>query len=215
MRNRETADGGAGSISACGGNGGAGGGAGGGVGVEAGFADAVTLVEDGLPGEDVPGPDGDDCMPSTLGRGELVLAMPGGGVLTGRTEDSKCFGFASDDGAGFPRRPKNDNKPPPVFFLLSVAGVGSSFSIILQPGGKRSSFKTSGLDFTEVSHAVDPFEAIYKAIGLDRTVSMCRVSRRASFMCFEVKVFENCTCWGRVKSCGISRSITSLLLEEI
>jgi hypothetical protein len=112
-----------------------------------------------------------------------MLATPGGGVLTDRTEASKDFGFASDEGTGFPRRPKNDNKPPLAFFLLSVVKAGSSFSITFQPGGRRSSFKTSGLDFTEVSQAVDPFDAIYRAIGLDRTVSMCRVSRRVSLIC--------------------------------
>lgn len=115
-----------------------------------------------------------------------------------------------------PRRPKNDSKLPPVFLLVSITGTGSSFSLsmIRQPGGKRSSFRTSGLDFTEVSHAVEPFEAMYRAIGLDRVNSMCRVSRRASLMCFEVKVFENCMGWGRVKSRGISRSTLSMLLEE-
>lgn len=79
LRNRETADG-ACSISACGGNGGAGCGGGGRVETKAGSEDAVTLDEDGLTGEDVGGNDGKS---STLARGELVLATPGGGVLTG------------------------------------------------------------------------------------------------------------------------------------
>lgn len=195
LRNRETADveGAASDIFPCGGKGAAGDEAGGGVGLKAGSEDSVTLVEDSLNGKDVTEPVADDCTLSALARGEDISVAPGGGVLTGRTEDSKSFGFASDEGARFPRRPKNDNRPPLVFFLLSVA-AGSSFSIIFQPGGKRSSFKTSGLDFTKVSHAIDPFEAMYKAIGLDRIVPMCRVSRRASLIYFEVKVFENCTC---------------------
>ena len=80
LRNRETTDGTC-SISACEGNGGAG--CGGGVWAEAGSEDAVTLDDDGLTGEDLPGPGGNDGNPSMLARGELVLATLGGRVLTG------------------------------------------------------------------------------------------------------------------------------------
>jgi hypothetical protein len=162
--------------------------------------DVVTLVGDNMAGvEGVTEPVGKGCALSALTRGEPVLVMPGGGVLVFRVDGSMSPGLASEEGAG-PRRPNRDNKRPPAFFLCSVAVAGSSFSIIRQPGGKTSSCKTSGLDFTEASHAVDPFEAMYKAIGLDRVISMCRVSRRASFICFDVKLFENGILWGRVKS---------------
>lgn len=155
LRNRETADAGAAASISWECNGGASEGLRCGAGVEAESEDGVTFVGDGPGGEDITEPVDNSCMLSTLAGGELVS---GGGVLTGGTGDPRSLGLASEEEARAPRRPKKYNNPPPCCFLLSVAGTGSSFSMIRQPGGKRSSFESSGLDFMAVSHAVDPFE---------------------------------------------------------
>ena len=94
-----------------------------------------------------------------------------------------------------PLRPKNDNNRPPVFFLESTVGNGSSFcfSTTLQPGGRSSSLLTSDVDFTEVSHAADPLDAIYKVKGLLRETAALRLKRSPSIICFAVNVLEKWT----------------------
>ena len=100
-----------------------------------------------------------------------------------------------------PLRPKNDNNPPPVFFLESTDGSGSSFcfSMTRHPGGRSSSLLTSDVDFTDVSHAADPLDAIYKVNGLLRETATLRLKRSASVICFAVNVLEKRTYGGRVK----------------
>lgn len=115
-------------------------------------------------------------------------------------------------------RPKNDSSPPFGFFLFpSFAGDNSSLSLSFsktrQPGGRTSSWTTSGLDLTEASHAVDPFVAIYSARGLIRVIGACRVSLKVSPTCFEVKVLENGGLDGKIKSLGISLSTTAVLVR--
>ena len=97
---------------------------------------------------------------------------------------------AGDDTA---LRPKNESKPPDFLPLPSFSGAGASacFSTIRQPGGESSWTTASGLDFRAVSQAVDPFDAIKRDIGLDRTRDACLVARIASIMCFDVAVWEN------------------------
>lgn len=171
MRKRETADvGGACSkVSCCGGGGRADG-----VELVAGAEgkdseDAVKFVVDSLTGGDkatgVVDRVGTELPLSTLARGaptptdEEATAIEA--LLGGRTGDAERLELATGGDAGPPLRPKKDSKPPLAFFLASVAGevTSFSFSITRQPGGNRSSFKISGLDFTEVSHAVDPLDA--------------------------------------------------------
>lgn len=169
MRKRETADvGGFGSKVSCGGGGGADG-----AELVAGAEgndseDVVKSVVDSLTGEDkatgVVERVGTELLLSTLARDaptptdEDATAIEA--LLGGRTGDTERLELAAGGDAG-PLRPKKDSKPPLAFFLASVAGevASFSFSITRQPGGSRSSFKTSGLDFTEVSHAVDPLDA--------------------------------------------------------
>lgn len=97
---------------------------------------------------------GDLGILSTLTRGvsELVLLICGAGDM----ERSLPLTGGVDT-----RRPKKDNKPPFGFFIGSIATSFSfSFSMTRQPGGKKSSDANSGLDLTDVSHAVDPFDDV-------------------------------------------------------
>lgn len=127
---------------------------------------------------------------STLDRADPAEMR--GGVDAVGEEDWETESIT--DGEAGPRRPKNDNSPVP-FFLGSTTNTGSSFSFSTtrHPGGKRSSLVTSGLDLTDVSHAVDPLDAMYRAKGLARVIETFRVRRSASAIDFPVKVFENWT----------------------
>jgi hypothetical protein len=112
-------------------------------------------------------------------------------------------------------RPQNDNKPPPIFFPLPAsadcASASLSFSTTFQPTGK-SSWTTSGRDFTDVSHAVDPFEAMSCDMGLSRVRWMCLLSRIDSAMDLAVNDLPNGIAGGGVISSGAIRFMSAMLI---
>ena len=145
--------------------------------------------------------------PSTLARGELpdltedMLATGDEDLLLASVEEF------------VPLLPKNESSPPLGFFFPSSATTGSSFVVsrIFHPAGTISSCIILGLDFKEFSQDVEPFDAMYSAIGLDRVTCECRVSLRASDICFETNVLENATFTGRTKSSGTNLSLIEFL----
>jgi hypothetical protein len=111
-------------------------------------------------------------------------------------------------------RPKNDNKPALVFFALVAlavcVAVSLSVSSTRQPTGK-SSWTTSGRDLMDVSHAVEPFEAMSCDIGLSRVSGTCLLSRIHSAMDLAVNDLPKGTIGGRVISSGATRFIRESL----
>ena len=111
-------------------------------------------------------------------------------------------------------RPQNDNKPPPVFLPLPAPAAcieaSLSFSTTRQPTGK-SSWTTSGRDLTDVSHAVEPLEAISCAMGLNRVRGTCLLSRKDSPIDLAVNVLPNGIIVGRIISSGTTRFIKEVL----
>ena len=99
-------------------------------------------------------------------------------------------------------RPKNEKRPD--LFFSSSTGDSDSLAVsrILQPGGVTSSGATVGLALIEASHEVEPFDAMYMAIGLDRVGERFLVNLRLSDNCFDVNVFWNGDLGGRTKSSG-------------
>lgn len=171
------------------------------------------MIVDGMSG-------GVEAVGSLAGRGVVVLA---GVAISGGLALSRLGGGDADiDGvrigdsglSGFVSkvlfRPQNDNNPPPVFFPFPVSAtpcVTASFppSTTRQPTGK-SSCTTSQRDLTDVSHAVEPFDAISCDIGLSRVTGRCLLTRIDSAMCLAVKVLPNGIVGGRVISSGTMRA---------
>lgn len=101
-------------------------------------------------------------------------------------------------------RPKNEKRPD-LFFSPSAGGSDSlAVSRILQPRGVSSSGATVGLALIDASHEVEPFDAMYIAIGLDRVDERFLVNLRPSDNCFDVNVFWKGGFGGRTKSSGAS-----------
>lgn len=164
----------------------------------------VVLIDadvDGI-GEVVVEVAGVDFGISTLSRGDPVdVLVRAEETLLGDDDRSDLTSIGTGVAATAGFRPRNDNKPPLDFLLLSITGdVSSSLSITRHPGGEKSSLTASGLAFTEASHAVDPFDATYSAMGLLRVMGRFRVSRKASIVFFETNVCVNETLGGRVRS---------------
>ena len=146
---------------------------------------------------------------SKLDLVDLVLPI----ILAGREDEGLRFGVADPVESSLVLRPKKDSNPPPAFFFVSGVGNVSclSLSTIRQPGGSKSSWPISCLDLTDISHAVEPFEAIYMAIGLDSVIGRCLVSRNASFMCLAVNVLANCTFGDKTRPSGTNISTAGTL----
>jgi hypothetical protein len=130
------------------------------------------------------------------------------GACTGDIDPSRLISTAVFAAA---LRPQNDSNPPPIFLPLpaSAACAGPS-STTLQPTG-RSSWTTSGRDLTDVSHAVDPFEAISCDIGLRRARGTCLLSRIDSAIDLAVNDLPNGIIGGRVIPSGATRFISAVL----
>jgi hypothetical protein len=107
-------------------------------------------------------------------------------------------------------RPQNDNKPPPTFLPLPASaacpGLSLSLSTTRQPTGE-SSWTTSGRDLIDVSHAVEPFEAMSCDMGLNRVRGTYLLSRIDSAMDLAANVLPNGISVGRVISSGATRAI--------
>lgn len=110
--------------------------------------------------------------------GSFVLGCAGGGVvatscgfalstLERGDADADWDRIGDRDLSGFVSTaflPQKESNPPPAFFPLTAsaptcATVSLLFSITRQPTGK-SSCTISGRDLTDVSHAVEPFDAM-------------------------------------------------------
>jgi hypothetical protein len=89
-------------------------------------------------------------------------------------------------------------------------GACLSPSTTRQPTGK-SSWITSGRDLTDVSHAVEPLEAISCDMGLSRVRGVCLLNRTDSAMDLAVNVLPNEIVGGMVISSGKTRLIREVL----
>jgi hypothetical protein len=130
-------------------------------------------------------------------------------LLDGRAGDMERFSGCGVEG----RRPKKDKRPVLVVFFLSSDGTGPplSLSTMRHPAGRTLSSERSNLDFTEASHAVEPLEAMYWAMGLERMKGTCLVRRTASAMDLWVKDLEKGGRGWRARSEGSTLLITDAL----
>jgi hypothetical protein len=97
---------------------------------------------------------------SKLALGDApVLMVATAGTVAG--EEGR-LPVAGSDGIVVALRPKNESKPPPVFFFPSSAIDVSSFtgSTTFHPAGVISSWVMLGFALIDASHEVDPFDDI-------------------------------------------------------